>query len=61
MDRKIIICGGSANTPARFWEWVVCLESEFTEAMKEGGWVKSECTNYLTLKQLEYLKNIPVQ
>jgi len=47
MDRKIIICGG--------------LECEFTEAMKESGWVKSECTNYLTLKQLEYLKNIPVQ
>ena len=58
MERKIIICKGSANIPARFWSWMVCIKEEFTEDVKNQGFVESECIKYLTLKQLDYLETI---
>ena len=38
-------------------EWAVCTEDEYTENMKEEGWVKSDCRKYLTRQQLEYLNS----
>lgn len=53
--KKIIICKGNANTPARFWNWAVGTEEEYTEDMKNEGWILSECIQYLTKEQLKYL------
>jgi len=53
---KIIICKGTANIPARFWCWIVC-EEEFTKDIKNQGFVKSECTKYLSREQLNFLND----
>jgi hypothetical protein len=53
--KKIIISKGDAYTPERFWERAVCSEEEFTDTLKESGWVKSTCTKYLSTTQLAYL------
>ncbi|MEK5209138.1 hypothetical protein [Psychrobacillus sp. FSL H8-0510] len=52
---KIIICKGNDRMPARFWAWAVCKKEEFTESMKEGGWVESGSSKYLNSNQFNYL------
>jgi hypothetical protein len=49
------IYGGNI-LPARFWNWAVCEEEEFTDAYKQHGWHRSDCEKYLTREQLTYLK-----
>jgi len=56
LEEKIIICKGEAFTPPRFWKWIVITEGGFTEIMKNHGWVKSECTKYLSSEQLTSLR-----
>lgn len=53
--KKIIACRGDAYTPARFWEWAICTEEEFSSDLNKQGWVKSSCANYLNTKQLSLL------
>jgi hypothetical protein len=45
----------------RFWEWAVGTEEEFTEEMKAQGWIKSECKEYLSIEQLNYLSKEEIQ
>lgn len=56
-DNKIIICIGGSNEPARFWNWAIGTEEEYTKEMKDKGWVKSQCRKYLSIKQLKYLNS----
>lgn len=56
LEEKIILCKGEAFTPPRFWKWIVITEAGFTEIMKNYGWVKSDCTKYLSSEQLANLR-----
>lgn len=57
-DKKIILTKGGGLLPARFWSWGICTEYECNKkGFLEKGWVKSECTKYLTEEQLNYLTN----
>lgn len=57
-ENKIIVCNGDLHTPPRYWSWGVCKEEEFTEKLKENGWVKSDCIKYLNKEQIDYLNLI---